>query len=131
MAEPNAPHEPDVTTLRAAVAATARMLVRAGLIEAFGHVSARCADGMVLTTVRPLARAGVDDTVVLDASGRVLDGPADVVPLEASMHLAVYRARSDVGAICRGHPSRVRRHTNGCGNPSIRRCPLKGFGRGP
>ena len=104
MAQPNAPHEPDVTTLRAAVAATARMLVRAGLIEAFGHVSARCADGMVLTTVRPLARAGVDDTVVLDASGRVLDGPADVVPLEASMHLAVYRVRSDVGAICRGHP---------------------------
>ena len=95
---------PDVAALRAEVAATARMLARAGLLQAFGHVSARHGDGIVLTTVRPLAAASAEDTVVLDASGRVLDGPADVVPLEAPMHLALHRARPDVRAVCRAHP---------------------------
>lgn len=95
----------DLSELRAEVAATARRLVRAGLIAAFGHVSARTpGDGMIMTTVRPLAGCTSDDTVVLDADGNALDGPADALPLETPMHRAVYRVRADVGAICRGHP---------------------------
>ena len=104
MPEPTAVDATGVAALRAEVAATARMLARAGLLEAFGHVSARHGDGLVMTSVRPLLAASAETTVVLDGQRRVLDGPADAVPLEAPMHLALYRARVDVGAICRGHP---------------------------
>lgn len=92
------------TALRAAVAATARRLARLGLVEAFGHVSARHGDGAVITSVRPLGGQGPEDTLVIAGDGSVLDGPEGEVPLETPMHLAIYRARTDVGAICRGHP---------------------------
>jgi HCOMODA/2-hydroxy-3-carboxy-muconic semialdehyde decarboxylase len=90
--------------LRDAVAATARMLSRAGLVEAFGHVSARVGEGAVITSVLPLARCRAADTVVVDADGIPSEGPGEHLPLEAPMHLALYRARPDVMAICRGHP---------------------------
>ena len=92
-----------VEQLRAEVAAAARALARAGLVEGFGHVSARAGDLVVLTSTRPLFRCAASDTLVLDATGGVLDGPADAQPLERFLHLAVYAARPDVGAICRGH----------------------------
>jgi ribulose-5-phosphate 4-epimerase/fuculose-1-phosphate aldolase len=77
------------------VAEIGRMLVRAGLVEAFGHVSQR--DGEI-TTVQPLAGGA---TVALD-------GPPDPLrPLEAPMHRAVYAARPGVGAICRTHSPAV------------------------
>lgn len=99
----DAPH-PDLARLRAAVAATARRLARLGLVAAFGHVSARHGDGAVITSVLPLAGQSADDTLVIAADGTVIDGPSGEVPLETPMHLAIYRARTDVGAICRGHP---------------------------
>lgn len=92
-----------VEQLRTEVAAAARALSRAGLVEGFGHVSARAGELVVLTSTRPLFRCAASDTLVLDAAGRVLDGPADAQPLERPLHLAVYAARPEVGAICRGH----------------------------
>lgn len=89
--------------LRAEVAATARMLARAGLLEAFGHVSARTTGGMLITSTQPLAEATADDVIVFE-DGRAVGGPVDHTPLEVPMHAAVYEARADVHAICRGHP---------------------------
>jgi HCOMODA/2-hydroxy-3-carboxy-muconic semialdehyde decarboxylase len=99
----------DLAVARAAVAATARALVAAGLVEAFGHVSARTDGGFLLTSTRPLRRAAPGDVLVLDADGEPVAGsadagPLDAVPLERALHAAVYRRRPDVGAICRGHP---------------------------
>ncbi|MFQ5516017.1 MAG: class II aldolase/adducin family protein [Acidimicrobiia bacterium] len=90
------------TQLRRDIAATARMLVAAGLIEAFGHVSARRAGGYAITSTRPLLSATAGDVILLDGNGPV-DGPSDRLPLETPMHAAVYEARPDVNAICRGH----------------------------
>ena len=97
----------DSTQARHAVAATARMLARAGLVEAFGHVSARLDRGLAITSVRPLGAAVADDVVVCDHEGVPRAGPGEELPLETSLHLAVYQVRPDVGAICRGHPPSV------------------------
>jgi ribulose-5-phosphate 4-epimerase/fuculose-1-phosphate aldolase len=87
-----------------AVAGIARLLARADLVEAFGHVSARSADGFLLTpTVPALMEVGAADVLELDAEGSVRSGDPGACPLEAPLHAAVYAARPDVGAICRTH----------------------------
>lgn len=91
--------------VREEVARTARMIAAAGLVEAFGHVSARLPEGgAAITSTRPMDAARAEDVVVLDASGRPVAGAVDDVPLEIRLHLEVYAARPDVDAICRGHP---------------------------
>jgi HCOMODA/2-hydroxy-3-carboxy-muconic semialdehyde decarboxylase len=91
-----------VTATRSEVAEVARMLSRAGLIEAFGHVSARLPEGgFALTPTTPLSRTRGEDVLELSAEGEVIEG--EHCPLEAPLHAAVYAARPDVGAICRTH----------------------------
>jgi HCOMODA/2-hydroxy-3-carboxy-muconic semialdehyde decarboxylase len=89
--------------LRAAVAATARRLARAGQLEAFGHVSARYGDTVVITTTRPLFACTAADTALIDQTGAPVGEPATDLPLERFLHLAIYHARPELTAICRGH----------------------------
>ncbi len=89
--------------LAEAVAFTARMLAATGLVEAFGHVSARTPDGFLITSTRPLFEAAEEDVIAVEG-GTPVAGPVNYVPLETPMHAAIYQARPDVGAICRGHP---------------------------
>lgn len=89
--------------LREAVAASARMLASAGLVEAFGHVSARTEGGFLITGTGPMFEAGPDDVILVEG-GAPVAGPVETLPLETPMHQAVYEARPDVRAICRGHP---------------------------
>ena len=88
---------------RADVAATARMVASAGLVEAFGHVSARTEGGFLITSTRPMSECTAEDVIAVDADVPV-EGPVDRLPLEAPMHGAIYRVRPGVAAICRGHP---------------------------
>ena len=96
----------DLAGLRYAVASTARMLASAGLFEAFGHVSARAPTGFLITSTSPLFEATADDVIRIE-SGVPASGPTGSAPLEIPMHAAIYDARPDVGAICRGHPPYV------------------------
>lgn len=89
----------------------AALLHRAGLVEAFGHVSVRPTKtpGLVagrITEMSPGLVAGRITTTapLLAASTVALHGPDDPArPLEAPLHRAIYAARPDVGAICRTH----------------------------
>jgi HCOMODA/2-hydroxy-3-carboxy-muconic semialdehyde decarboxylase len=86
------------------VAYAARLIARAGLIEAFGHVSARRPEsGFLLTPSTPLLHARAQDVIQLDTAGRVMDGQKALCPLEAPLHAAIYSACHDVGAIVRTH----------------------------
>ena len=96
----------DLAALRAGVASTARLLAAAGLVEAFGHVSTRTGAGFLITSTNPMFEA-TDDDVILVESGVLVGGPVHAAPLETPMHAAIYEARPDVGAICRGHPPNV------------------------
>ena len=82
------------------IAEVARIISRAGLVEAFGHVSARSGDRFLITPTRPLGGTTESDVLEIDAEGWPV-GEAEDVPLGAALHAAVYAAREDVGAIVR------------------------------
>ena len=95
-------------TTAAEVAEAARIISGAGLVEAFGHVSARDGEGFLITATRPLGAAGEADVIRVDDEGQAPEGTVDL-PLETPMHAEVYAERADVNAICRTHsPAAVR-----------------------
>jgi ribulose-5-phosphate 4-epimerase/fuculose-1-phosphate aldolase len=80
----------------------ARALARHGLVDAFGHVSARVGEAFTMTPPEPLAT--VDR--LIDVSLAADELPADT-PKEAWIHAEIYRRRPDVGGICRAQPAAV------------------------
>jgi ribulose-5-phosphate 4-epimerase/fuculose-1-phosphate aldolase len=88
------------------LAESARLISRAGLVEAFGHLSARLGGGgFLITPTDPLLHARPERMIEADDLGAA---PADAgLPKEAPLHAAIYAARSDVGAICRTHSPAV------------------------
>ncbi|MGD0242848.1 MAG: class II aldolase/adducin family protein [Streptosporangiaceae bacterium] len=95
------------TELREEVAAAARVLARLELVTAFGHVSARAGEAMLITPAADLA--GVMGNRVIEVplgiSGAQPSGALPPgAPAEAWAHLALYRARPDAAAIARAQP---------------------------
>jgi HCOMODA/2-hydroxy-3-carboxy-muconic semialdehyde decarboxylase len=91
------------------VVAASMILSGEGLVEAFGHVSARQAEAEFIITPRK-GLASVSEHELLQvrmvpgAALEVVSGDPQALPVEAVIHAAVYAARSDVGGICRDHP---------------------------
>ncbi len=82
------------------IARVARILAAAGLVEAFGHVSARLPKGgFAITSTTPLASTRPDDVRAVHPGIQ----PGEGTPLEAPLHAAIYSKRADVEAICRTH----------------------------
>lgn len=94
-----------VTTRRDLVSAS-RALSHAGILDAFGHISARDGDQIVLPPAVPPGRVERDDLLRMDVEGRVVRGegrPHDEHPL----HRRIYAAREDVGAAVHLHAAAV------------------------
>ena len=85
-----------------AVVEAARVLAALGLVDAFGHVSARAGDALLITPPRALDQAGGADLVPVPLDA--VDLPPEAPP-ETWLHLAVYRARPDVAAVARAQPA--------------------------
>jgi ribulose-5-phosphate 4-epimerase/fuculose-1-phosphate aldolase len=89
--------------VNAELADAGRALAAAGLVTAFGHVSARTADDLLLMT--PPVPLGT-----LRAGTRCAEVPLDATdlppgtPREAWIHVEIARARPGAGAICRAQP---------------------------
>lgn len=97
------PPVPRSPTGAAGVAIVARMIARAELVEAFGHVSERHTDGgFLLSSTVPLGSQHAGDMHHVTSDGEAPGGATDV-PLERYLHAAIYAARPDVNAICRTH----------------------------
>lgn len=83
-----------------------KILDKEGLVKGFGHMSCRVpeAEGRILITPRKALRLvkSPGDIALVDLEGRVVEGESGP-PLELHMHLALYRKRPDVKAICRVH----------------------------
>lgn len=77
----------------------ARALARHRLAHAYGHVSARIDAGTFLVTPpHPLGKTALDTSLVtVSVEG---DLPPGALP-EVRMHQAVYRARPEIGGLCR------------------------------
>ena len=91
--------------LRADIAETGRALELEGLLSTTaGNISARVEPELVAITPTsiPYPQIGAGDVVLVDLAGRVVDGerrPSSELPF----HTAVYRTRSDVGAVVHTH----------------------------
>ena len=87
--------------------AALRIMDGMGLTEAFGHLSERVAGQPDTIRITPAMGPGLADAkmcVCFNLAGNRLPGNDDLpAPLETPMHLAIYRARPDVEAICRTH----------------------------
>jgi ribulose-5-phosphate 4-epimerase/fuculose-1-phosphate aldolase len=94
--------------LRAEIIVASRVLSYFRIVEGFGHVSARVtgSERILITPRRALGLVTEPELVEVDRDGRQVAGEGSP-PLEAPMHLAVYRRRPDVIAIARGHPRHV------------------------
>ncbi len=94
--------------LRAEILTACKVLTYFRIVEGFGHVSARIqgSENILMTPRRALGLVGEDELIELDPYGQQVSGGGRP-PLEAPMHLAVYRRREDVQAIVRGHPRHV------------------------
>ena len=102
--------------LRDEVAGAANVLARLGLVTAFGHVSARAGESMLITPAADLAGVTASGLIEVPlAAGALPVGtlpagtlPAGTLPAgapaEAWAHLALYRARPDAAAIARAQP---------------------------
>jgi HCOMODA/2-hydroxy-3-carboxy-muconic semialdehyde decarboxylase len=88
--------------LRGEVAEAARVLARLGLVTAFGHVSAREGDSMLITPAADLAGVTAASVIEVPLESQALPAGA---PAEAWAHLALYRARPDAAAIARAQPA--------------------------
>jgi ribulose-5-phosphate 4-epimerase/fuculose-1-phosphate aldolase len=125
---PGAEREPDAAhdaahdaALRGEIAEAARVLARLGLVTAYGHVSARTGESMLITPAADLAGVTASSVIEVPLAAAALPVgalpvgalpvgalPAGAlpagVPAEAWAHLALYRARPDAAAIARAQP---------------------------
>jgi L-ribulose-5-phosphate 4-epimerase len=93
-------------TLRQQLADATRMMVMIDLLDFSGHLSARIpGTDRVLIQPRDASRAALkpEEIVIVDLDGKQLSGNV-VAPTETEIHLGVYRARPDIGAVAHGHP---------------------------
>lgn len=91
--------------LREKILTACRILSHRGLVEAFGHFSARLpgAGTFFITPRRSLALVTRPEHLVeVSLDGRKVSGESDP-PLEVHIHSCLYRARADVGAVARAH----------------------------
>src|SRR5260370_7379823 len=70
-----------------------------------GNLSVRLTDGRILTTPSGVCKGRMqpEDLVVTDGQGCKISGGGSPSS-EIAMHLLIYRARPDAGAICPTHP---------------------------
>ena len=94
----------DLVQLRRDLIAACRILSGEGLVQGFGHLSARVAgsDLFLLTPRASLALVTERDLLVLNLKGETLEGKSPA-PFEAPLHAAIFHARANVGAIARFH----------------------------
>ncbi|MCL6692343.1 class II aldolase/adducin family protein [Pseudomonas sp. R3.Fl] len=95
----------EISVLERRVRVASRALARHGLVQAWGHCSARIdTESFLVCASRPMGRIGVGEpgTIV------PIEGPLPPGVLgEVRIHQQIYRLRADVGGVCRVMPPHV------------------------
>src|SRR5262245_44065369 len=85
----------------------AKVLQHQGVIDGYGHITARLPDKRILSTPHmPPGKVAVRDLIILDADGNKLEGFGDPNG-ETAMHTSIYKARSDVDCVLHYHADEV------------------------
>ena len=107
--EPSDFASPEVRELRRQVALACRILYQLDLIDYLGHPSARIGDSQYVVIkpgkserVKGGSTMTTDKMIIVDLDGRQYAGD-NPPPSEVSLHLEIYRARPDVGAVVHTH----------------------------
>jgi len=118
--------------LRAALVEAGRRLRESGLVGAGeGNLSARLPGGRLLATPAGRNKGHLlpDELVLLDGEGRPLAADSLPVSTEIGLHLAVYAARPEAGAVVHAHPLAALAHAM-AGRPLEILVPEAGFAPG-
>jgi ribulose-5-phosphate 4-epimerase/fuculose-1-phosphate aldolase len=103
-------HRPDIATLCNDLAAASRVLAAQGVLDSFGHVSARHPareDRFLIPRRLAPGLVSAADMLEVDLKGRPCDATRPPAPAERAIHAAIYRARPDVHAVCHHHAPAV------------------------
>jgi HCOMODA/2-hydroxy-3-carboxy-muconic semialdehyde decarboxylase len=95
-------HRPNLAVLERRVRVAARALARHGLVQAWGHCSARIDEQRFLVcAARPMGRINVGESgTIVHIDQQLPDG----VLGEVRIHQQVYRQRPEIGGVCRIMP---------------------------
>ena len=94
----------DWKELRSNVATASRILYREGLVEGFGHISARVPGTDTFLIPRRMSPALVTeaDLLLMNVQGDVLEGKG-MPNSESHIHSSIYKKRPDVGSVAHTH----------------------------
>ena len=85
----------------------AKVLQHQGVIDGYGHITARLPNDHILSTPHmPPGKVAVRDLIILDADGKKLEGFGEPNG-ETAMHTSIYKARADVQCILHYHADEV------------------------
>ena len=96
-----------VESLKEKMVLVCKVLQSQRVVDVYGHVSARLPGERILSTPHmPPGKVALRDLIVLDMSGKKLDGFGEPNG-ETAMHTSIYKARPDVQCILHYHPDEI------------------------
>lgn len=99
-----------MTSLVSDLACANRILSNEGVVDAFGHVSCRLPDNpdrFLLATALPPVLIQESDIIEYTIEGRPVQAVERPLYSEVVIHSEIYRARSDVNAVCHHHAAAI------------------------
>src|SRR5215471_4426447 len=104
------PAQPALQTVIDDLVAANRILYRQGVVDGFGHVSARHPtrpDRFLMSMAKAPGRVVAEDIMEFDLDGKPIDGRGRPTYQERFIHSEVYKARRDVNAVIHSHSPTV------------------------
>lgn len=96
-----------IEALKEKIVLACKVLQRQGVLDGYGHVSARLgAERIVRTPHMPPGKVALCDLFITDIKGNKLEGFGEPNG-ETAMHTAIYKARPDVQCILHYHPDEL------------------------
>lgn len=96
------------TAIREELVRACKVIFKMGIESTVGHMSARLDENHMVIKPRPVSwfHLTANDLIVLDLSGKRVDGPVDerATVHEWPLHAEVYKARPDVNSVLHAHP---------------------------
>jgi ribulose-5-phosphate 4-epimerase/fuculose-1-phosphate aldolase len=81
-----------IESLKEKIVLVCKVLQKQRLIDGYGHVTARLADGRILSTPHmPPGKAALRDLIIIDMQGNKLEGSGEPNG-ENAMHTSIYKA---------------------------------------
>ena len=96
-----------IEALKEKLVLVCKVLQQQGVVDGYGHVTARIGDGRILSTPHmPPGKVALRDLIIIDANGKKLEGAGEPNG-ETAMHTSIYKARPDVQCILHYHPDEL------------------------